>query len=222
MADENKKAIIKSEFNDAITEINETIDNLLYDKGVFRTFPFQMLMDAVNAKGVTTGYTSYLSLDVNGELIDTLDANVYFEGTLKLINKQGVPLIASTLANTLTASFFMTDCANTGTTATTTNGIQTNILSRWRQVDTKFTQFGGYCKSFSYITDVNINQDIITNIYPLIFFHINYDKIIIKGFKILPSDSESLTLISKYLNYDKELSIPVKIPLFKPKTITYE
>ena len=73
MADENKKAVIKSELD----EVKGRIETLLYEEGVFKKFRINETLYIYN---ITGNSIDGIFLDMDGEFVDYLDDNIYFNG----------------------------------------------------------------------------------------------------------------------------------------------
>ena len=209
MADENKKAVIKSELD----EVKERVETLLYEEGVFKKFRINETLYIYN---ITGNSIDGIFLDMDGEFVDYLDDNIYFNGNLKVRTTiDGVP--GGGLISLISSANFMTDVSNTGTTAVTTTGIQTTLNARWREVDTTNKYFGGRCMS----PGKGVTGLFDTPIEIFVFYHIANDRIIFKGCFInfiAGYSSVAAGLLETYGYFE----IPnVRIPLFKFNTITY-
>lgn len=220
MADENKKSIIKS-------ELNEVIDNLLYDNFIYRKFPINIITTyGLTTSGTTSSVYYKLKLGINGEIIQTL-RSVYFTGSVQIVNLDDRTLSTNNLISSVFAQSFMTDISNTGTTAATTTGIQTDLYPPVHIGDvTKLSKFGG----ISYVQSksmgglfYNYNGTEVAAIAGGFLYDIKNSKIIIKGFIFGPVINTSIfTQMAQVLNDEKEVFLYGSLPLFQGVTYTYE
>ena len=220
MADENKKSIIKS-------ELNEITDNLLYDNFIYRKFPINIITTyGLNSSGTTSTVYCKIKLGINGEIIQTLQS-VYFTGSVQIVNLDDRTLNANTLASSLVGQSFMTDVSNTGTTAATTTGIQTDLYPPVHIGDFKKNfRFGGVC----YLPPENMgglfyeyNGTQTAALRGGFFYNIKNSNIIIKGFIFgAVSNASILTQMTQVFNDEREVFLYAKLPLFQSVTYTYE
>ena len=209
MADENKKAVIKSELD----EVKERIETLLYEEGVFKKFHINETFSAYNISGASF---DGIFLDMDGEFVDRLDDNIYFNGNLKV--RKTIDIVdGHDIISIISSTSFMTDVSNTGTTAATTTGIQTDLNARWREVYKTNKYFGGRCMSIG----CGVTNLFDTPIEIFVCYHIVNDKIIFKGCLIsfiAGYSSVAAALLDAYGYFE----IPgVSVCLFKVNTMTY-